>query len=89
MPDEVAAPDLAAASAAVDLARTALEQAVAHLAANGGVEANQAVAYDLAHAAAGIEIARSVIAYGEKGDVEARIACALSPVRGGRPLSAR
>ena len=74
---EVAAPDLAAARAAADLARDALAQAIKHLAANGGVEANQSVAYDLAHAAAGIEIAAAVLDYGAKGDVEARIACAF------------
>ena len=77
MPTEVAAPDLAAAANAVGLARTALEQATEHLAANGGIDANQTVAYDLAHAAAAIENARAVLDYGAKGDVEARIACAF------------
>jgi (2S)-methylsuccinyl-CoA dehydrogenase len=77
MPDAVAAPDLEAAATAVDLATTALEKSIAHLAANGGVEGNQAIAYDLAHAAAAVEIARAVLGYGAKGDVEARIACAF------------
>jgi (2S)-methylsuccinyl-CoA dehydrogenase len=73
----VAAPDLAAAASALDLARAAIEKATAHLAAAGGPEANQTVAYDLAHAAAGIECARAAVEYGAKGDVEARLACAF------------
>src|SRR4051812_30225746 len=77
MPDEVAAPDLEAAAAAVDLARAALAQSIKHIAGNGGVEADQSVSYDLAPAAAGIEIGRAVLDYGAKGDVEARIACAF------------
>ena len=77
MPD-LAAPDLAAAASAIDLARTAIEKATAHIAAAGGVEANQVVSYDLAHAAAGIECARAALEYGAKGDVEARIACAFA-----------
>jgi (2S)-methylsuccinyl-CoA dehydrogenase len=43
----------------------------------GGLDAHQVVAYDLAHAAAAVEVARSVIDYGNKGDLEARIACAF------------
>ena len=50
---------------------------VRHLAATGGVDANQVVAYDLAHAAAAVENARAVLDYGAKGEVEARIACAF------------
>jgi len=74
---EAAAPDLAAAASAVDLAGKALDAALAHVAANGGVDANQVVAYDLAHAAAAVENARAVLDYGAKGDVEGRIACAF------------
>jgi (2S)-methylsuccinyl-CoA dehydrogenase len=78
MPDaEVAAPDLAAAAEAVDNARTALQQAKKHDAANVGCEAYKSVSYDLAHAAAGIEMGAAVLEYGAKGDVEARIACAF------------
>ncbi len=73
----VAVPDLTAAASAVELARTALNQAIAHVAANGGIDANQVVAYDLAHAAAAIENARAVLDYGAKGDIESRIACAF------------
>ncbi len=76
-PMPVAVPDLPAAASAVALARAALEKATAHVAANGGIDANQVVAYDIAHAASAIENARAVLDYGAKGDVEARIACAF------------
>ncbi|MEY2567001.1 MAG: (2S)-methylsuccinyl-CoA dehydrogenase [Actinomycetota bacterium] len=73
----MAPPDLTAAVAAVDLAKTVVEGATRHLAAAGDLDANQVVAYDLAHAAAAVEIARAVLDYGAKGDTEARIACAF------------
>ena len=71
------APDLAAASSAVELARGIVDACAKHLAANGGVDANQVIAYDLAHAASAVENARAVLDYGAKGDVEGRIACAF------------
>ena len=70
-------PDLAAAAAAVETASSVVEGAFKHLAADGDVDADQVVAYDLAHAAAAVESARAVLEYGEKGDEEARIACAF------------
>ena len=36
------------------------------------------LAYDLAHAAAGVETARALLDYGAKGDLEARITCAFT-----------
>jgi (2S)-methylsuccinyl-CoA dehydrogenase len=71
------APDLTQAASAVALAQEVVDKAVAALKANGGVDANQVVAYDLAHAASAVGTARSTLAYGGKGDVEARIACAF------------
>jgi (2S)-methylsuccinyl-CoA dehydrogenase len=75
------APDLSAAADVVAIAKDAIEATARHLAANGGVEqrvsVNQAIGYDLAHAAAGIESAAAVLAYGARGEVEARIACAF------------
>ena len=71
------APDLAAASSAVELARGVVDACAKHLAANGGADANQVIAYDLAHAASAVENARAVLDYGAKGDVEGRIACAF------------
>jgi (2S)-methylsuccinyl-CoA dehydrogenase len=74
-----AAPDLSAAADALDAARGLIESAFRHIAGNGGIDANQAVAYDLAHAAAAVENARAVVGeYASKGDVEARIACAFA-----------
>jgi len=70
-----AAPDLAAAAAAVDLARAAVDGGVRHLATTGDVDADQVVAYDLAHAAAAVENAQGILEYGSRGEAEARIAC--------------
>ena len=72
------APDLTAAADAIDLAQGAVRQALRTLAANGGPERHQVLAYDLAHAAAQVETARSLLDYGAKGDVEARITCAFT-----------
>jgi (2S)-methylsuccinyl-CoA dehydrogenase len=73
----VVQPDLAAAASAAETAGSVVESAFKHLAANGDIDADQVIAYDLAHAAAAVEIARAVIDYGQKGDDEARIACAF------------
>lgn len=70
------APDLSAAASAVDLARGVVDCGVKSLAsAPGGADANQVLAYDLAHAAAAVETARALLAYGAEGEQEARIAC--------------
>jgi len=69
--------DLIAATAAVDQATALVTGAADHLAGAGGVDANQWAAYDLAHAAAAVECARTVIDYGGGGPVEAGIACAF------------
>jgi (2S)-methylsuccinyl-CoA dehydrogenase len=75
------APDLEAAAAVVRVAKGVIDDAARHIGANGGVDqrrsANQAVGYDLAHAAAGVEMAAAALEYGSKGDVEAKIACAF------------
>lgn len=70
-------PDLTAAAAAVESAGSVVEGAFKRLAADGDVDTDQVLAYDLAHAAAAVESARAVLEYGEKGDEEARIACAF------------
>jgi (2S)-methylsuccinyl-CoA dehydrogenase len=74
----MSAPDLDAAASAVGTARDVVGRAVAHLAATGSVEDDQVVAYDLAHAAAAVETARTLLDYGAKGDEEARITCAFA-----------
>ena len=71
------APDLTAAAAVVDLAGSVVAAGVRQLTASGGPDAEQVLAYDLAHAAAGVETARSMLDYGAKGDVEATVACAF------------
>ena len=74
---EIPTPDLTAAAAAVAVAQDVVDKAVLALKANGGVDANQVVAYDIAHAASAIGTARSTLDYGAKGEIEAKIACAF------------
>ncbi|MGH9191450.1 MAG: acyl-CoA dehydrogenase family protein [Acidimicrobiales bacterium] len=71
-------PDIDAAASAVELARDVVHRALRHLAATGSVDADQVVAYDLAHAAAAIETARTLLDYGAQGDQEAAITCAFA-----------
>src|SRR5260221_5754433 len=71
-------PDLGAAATAVELASEVVRSGVRTLAATaGGVDANQVLAYDIAHASAAVETARALLDYGNKGDTEARITCAF------------
>ncbi|HEY5252941.1 MAG TPA: acyl-CoA dehydrogenase family protein [Acidimicrobiales bacterium] len=70
-------PDLDGAETAVELAGSVVSGAVKRLAASGDVDAEQVLAYDLAHAAAGVRTARAALGYGANGDDEARIACAF------------
>ena len=65
------------AAKAVDLAQHLVEQACASVRDGGGIDANQVVAYDVAHAAAALSSARAALEYGEHGEVEARIAAAF------------
>jgi len=74
----VTAPDLQAAADVIELAQNVVGKAVRHLAANGGPDRHQVLAYDLAHASAQVETARSLLDYGVKGDTEARITCAFT-----------
>ncbi len=71
------AADLSAAASVVDLAHGVVQQAVRRLSAAPEPESQQAVLYDVAHAAAGVEIARSLLDYGAKGDIEGRLTCAF------------
>ena len=71
-------PDLAAAADVIELASGIVGKAVRHIAASGGPDVHQVVAYDLAHAAAQVETARALLDYGAKGDVEARLTCAFT-----------
>lgn len=71
-------PDLAAVESALELGSGLLRGAAARLAAltDGGksLDEEQVFAYDLAHAAAGLETAKAALAYGRLGVDEARIA---------------
>jgi len=77
--------ELRGASLAVDVAQGVVDTAVRALARrsceNGKVsvallDLHQAVAYDLAHAAAAVEGSRVMCRYGEHGEVESMLACA-------------
>jgi (2S)-methylsuccinyl-CoA dehydrogenase len=68
---------LSAAAAVVDLAQHLVDQACAAVRQSGGIDANQVVAYDVAHAAAAVATARATLEYGELGETEARIAAAF------------
>ncbi len=74
----IVAPDLPAAAEAIDLAHRVVGKAVRHLAATGGPDVHQVLAYDLAHAASGVATARSLLDYGAKGELEAQITCAFA-----------
>ena len=72
-------PDLEAARSAVELARTAVDGAVARLAAAGTLDEQQVLAYDVAHAAAAVEVAAHLLAeYAPKGNEEAALAVAFA-----------
>jgi (2S)-methylsuccinyl-CoA dehydrogenase len=74
----VAVPDVSAAAEAVALASGVTAGAARQLAASeGGIDANQVLAYDLAHATAVLECARAAVVYGGRGEVEARLATAF------------
>lgn len=71
------APDLTAAASIIDIAHGVVDSGIRHIAANGGPDANQVVAYDIAHAASAVETGRAMLVYGTKGELEAKIACAF------------
>lgn len=71
-------PDLTAAAGLVDLADSVVKAALTKLQAEGGPDANQVVAYDIAHAASAAATARVLLDYGAKGDAEAAITCAFA-----------
>ncbi len=68
-------PDLQQAASAIEAGTAIVRTGTKKLAETSSVDADQVLAYDLAHAAASIETARSMIDYGAKGDLEARMTC--------------
>ncbi len=73
------APDtaLAGAAEAADLAQELVDSACASIRGRGGIDDNQVVAYDVAHAAAAVATARAALQYGQGGTDEAAIAAAF------------
>jgi (2S)-methylsuccinyl-CoA dehydrogenase len=70
-------PDLGAAAKAVELAQHLVDLGCAAVRTHGGIDANQVVAYDVAHAAAAVATARATLEYGALGETEARLATAF------------
>jgi (2S)-methylsuccinyl-CoA dehydrogenase len=70
-------PDLASATAAVEVASDVVRDAAERLVRSGDPDADQVVAYDLAHAAAAVETAKASLVYGSKGRDEAALAGAF------------
>ena len=70
------AADLQAATSVVEIAQGAVRRGLARLTELGGPDANQVLAYDLAHAASAAATAEAMLAYGAKGEVEGRLTCA-------------
>jgi (2S)-methylsuccinyl-CoA dehydrogenase len=71
-------PGLSDASDAIEVAQQLVNGACDAVRAQGGVDANQVVAYDVAHAAAAVATARAALAYGALGETEARLARAFA-----------
>ena len=71
-------PDLQSSAEVIDLASRVVGKGLRQLKAAGGADANQVLAYDLAHAASAVETARSLLDYGAKGTVEGLITCAYT-----------
>ncbi|MGH8996537.1 MAG: acyl-CoA dehydrogenase family protein [Acidimicrobiales bacterium] len=71
-------PDLDTAADAVAVANSVVDAGIGSLAAAGGPDGAQVLAYDLAHAAAAVRTAEAALGYGALGDTEARIACAFT-----------
>ncbi|MDA3040573.1 MAG: acyl-CoA dehydrogenase family protein, partial [Actinomycetota bacterium] len=68
-------PDLQDAASAIELAAGVIRKATLQLAETSSVDADQVLAYDLAHAAAAVETARSMLDYGAKGELEGQLTC--------------
>ena len=69
--------DLLAANELIDQAHGVINLALRQLRDRGGVDANQSLAYDVAHAASAIATAESSLSYAKKGEVEARLVAAF------------
>jgi len=70
--------DLPGAVEAVAVARSVVAAGITAMAAGGGPDRAQVLAYDVAHAAAAVRTAEAVLVYGAHGETEACIACAFA-----------
>lgn len=73
-----ASPDMISTATIIELGEAVIDAAITSLAERGGPDVQQVFAYDLAHAASAIATARSLLDYGAKGEVEARLTCAFT-----------
>ena len=69
--------DLVIAARAIELASAIVGKGIRTLGATGGPDTQQVLAYDLAHAGAAVETARSMLDYVAKGELEATLTCAF------------
>ncbi len=69
--------DLDVAATLIDHAQSVIEGALREIVARGGVDQNEGLAYDLAHAASALATAKSCLNYAAKGDDEARLFAAF------------
>jgi len=69
--------DVQPAAATVSTARSVVDSALERLRSAPDPELEQVLLYDIAHAASALEICKSLIDYGARGEVEARFACAF------------
>jgi len=69
--------DLPAASLLIDEAQRVIDAALKELAGRGGIERNETLAYDIAHATSAIATARACLGYATHGDTEADLTLAF------------
>ena len=69
--------DLDVAATIIDRAQSVIDGALRAIAAHGGVEKNEGLAYDLAHAASALAAARACLSYGAQGENEAQLVAAF------------
>jgi (2S)-methylsuccinyl-CoA dehydrogenase len=72
------APDITTAASVISTAQAMVDKAIATLIAKGGPDANQTLAYDIAHVAAAVTTSSSLLEYGAKGELEGNITCAFT-----------
>ena len=69
--------DIDQAASLIKRGRAVVQRALVVLDERGGIDANEALAYDLAHSASALEGARSCLEYATRGDEEAQLVAAF------------